>query len=184
MDPGTVAFVRSALALKDAPRRGWVRAVSDRRVESVADHAWGVALLAVALAAERPHLDRARLLETAVVHDLAEAVVGDILPGEYESRTAKVDVERRALARLLAAAPPPLAARVLARFDEYAAGSTEEARLVRDLDKLEMALQADRYEAAGVPPAALAEFRASARGAVQDEGLRAALTRESPLGEG
>lgn len=176
MDAGTLAFARDALALKDALRRGWQR-TDALRVESVADHAWGVALLALALAEERPHLDRARLLETALVHDLAEAVVGDLVPGEYRDKAEKSAKEREALLQLLATASEPLRARVLARFDEYASGATEEARLVRDLDKLEMSLQADRYEAQGVPAAQLAEFRASARAAVADRGLSAALGR-------
>lgn len=171
-----MTFLRNALALKEAPRRGWERA-QPRRVESVADHAWGVALLALAAAEDRPELDRARLLETALVHDLAEAILGDLLPGEYASREEKIERERQALATLLATAPETVRSRIAARFAEYAAGSTAEARLVRDLDKLEMGLQADRYEAQGVPAARLAEFRASARAAIRDPAVARALRR-------
>lgn len=175
MDKSTLEFLRAALALKDAPRRGWERVLDGQRIESVADHVWGVSLLALVLAEERPQLDRARLLETAIVHDLAEAVTGDLIPGEYGDRSEKARFEKEALTRLLEPASDALASRILARFDEYTAGSTPEARLVRDLDKLEMGLQADRYEAAGVPAPKLAEFRASAREAIRDPGLRALL---------
>lgn len=174
MDPAAFAFVRAALALKSVPRRGWTRA-SPPRVESVADHTFGVAVLALAAAEGRRDLDRARLLETALVHDLAEAAVGDLLPGEYADREEKLRWEREGLDRLLASSPRPLAARVRARFEEYASASTPEAQLVRDLDKVEMALQARRYEEEGVPGERLAEFVASAKTAVKDASLRRSI---------
>lgn len=176
MDPGIVRFVERALALKDAPRRGWLRA-GIARPESVADHSWGLALLAVALAHERPGLDAARLLELAIVHDVAEAEVGDMVPGEYASKAAKLATERAGLVRLLEGAPADFAARMLAAFDELAADETPEARAVHALDKLEMAFQARRYEKAGVPAPALEDFRRSAEAALPDGPWPALLAR-------
>lgn len=174
MDPGTVAFVQAALALKDQPRRGWLR-VAPPRVESVADHTWGVALLVLAAAEDRRDLDRARLLELALVHDLAEAITGDLVPGEYAHKGEKTMREREALEGMIATLPVALRSRLMARFEELASESSEEARLVHQLDKLEMAFQAERYERQGVPAAKLAEFRASADAGVTDVRLRGAL---------
>lgn len=179
MDPGTLEFMRIALALKDRPRRGWQR-VGIERPESVADHSWGVALLALALAEERPHLDRARLLELAITHDLAEAITGDLVPGEYAHKGEKVAMERRALEEMVDTLPLELRGRLLARFEELASGASEEARLVHELDKLEMALQAERYHAQGRPARDLAPFHESARRGVSDERLQAALARLRP----
>lgn len=176
MDPGTVELARRALALKDTPRKGW-RKAGIERPESVADHAWGVAFLALAVADARPHLDRARLIELALVHDLAEAVTGDLVPGDYKDRAEKLARERAGLEAMVEWAPLALRSRLIARFEEYVSGTSEEAALVRDLDKLEMALQAERYAAQGVERARLAEFVASARGAVKDPALRGVVER-------
>lgn len=176
MDPGTVAFVQQALALKDQPRRGWIRATPPR-VESVADHTWGVALLALVEAESRPELDRARLLELALVHDLAEAVTGDLVPGEYAHKGEKTAREREALEGMVGALPVALRGRILARFEELAADASPEARLLHELDKLEMAFQAERYERLGVPRDALQDFRDSAERGVRDGRLRDALER-------
>ena len=179
MDPGTVEFVRRALALKDEMRRGWQR-IGIARPESVADHTWGVALLALAAAESRPELDRARLLELALVHDLAEAVVGDMVPGEYAHKGEKVARERRGMEELVDTLPLPLRGRLLARFEELASDATPEARLVHELDKLEMAFQAERYHAQGTSPDALAPFHDSAARGVQDRALADVLPRLRP----
>ena len=176
MDPAAVEFVQRALALKDQPRRGWLRA-GVARPESVADHTWGVALLALVAAESRPGLDRARLLELALVHDLAEAVVGDLVPGEYAHKGEKVARERAALEELAGALDVALRGRLLARFEELASDASPEARLVHELDKLEMAFQAERYERQGVPRERLEGFRASADKGVADARLRDALAR-------
>ena len=172
VDDATARFVLRAMALKDAPRRGWLRA-GLARPESVADHSWGVALLAAV--ATPAHLDRRRVLELAALHDLAEAAVGDLVPGEYASKAEKLALERKGLDDLLGGCPAELRARMLADFDELAADATPEARFVHELDKLEMAFQARRYEDAGVPRGRLDGFRASARKGVATPALAEAL---------
>lgn len=174
MDPGTVDFLLRALALKDEPRRGWLRA-GVARPESVADHSYGVALLA--LLATPEGLDGARVVELAILHDACEAAVGDLVPGEYASKEEKLARERKGLVEMLAGAPDTVRTRVLAAFDELATDATPEARFVHELDKAEMAFQARRYEDAGVPREALETFRASARKGIHHAPLRAALDR-------
>ncbi|MEX2314675.1 MAG: HD domain-containing protein, partial [Thermomicrobiales bacterium] len=74
-----LGFWSQALQLKRLRRTGWL----DRGVagpESVADHSWGVALLAWLLARDQPGLDRERVLLLGLVHDLPEAVAGDPTP--------------------------------------------------------------------------------------------------------
>ena len=176
MDPGTLAFLQLAIHLKERPRRGWQR-IGIAQPESVADHSWGVALLALVAAEERPHLDRARLLELAIVHDLAEAVVGDMVPGEYAHKGEKVAKERRGLEEMVDTLPVALRGRLLARFEELASDASDEARLVHELDKLEMALQAARYREQGRPPADLAPFFESAARGVHDAKLADAVRR-------
>lgn len=176
MDPGTVEFIRRALALKDQMRRGWQR-IGIPRPESVADHTWGVSLLALATAEERPHLDRAHLLELAITHDLAEAILGDLVPGEYAHKGEKIARERRALEDMVDTLPLPLRGRLLAHFEELATDQTPEARHIHELDKLEMAFQAERYHSQGRPAADLVQFHESAAAAVKDRRLADVLPK-------
>ena len=72
---GLAELARLAGALKRVRRRGWVlRGVTEP--ESVADHSFRTALLALVLARD-DSFDRGRCVAMALVHDLAEAVVGD-----------------------------------------------------------------------------------------------------------
>ena len=131
-----LAFLRSAEALKDTLRNS--RTGTGRR-ESSAEHSWRLCLMAVTLAGELPGIDLLRLLELLVLHDLGEAVGGDI-PAPLQGPDKTAD-EREDFARLLAPLPKAVAARLMARWDEYNAAATPEARLAKGLDRLETVLQ-------------------------------------------
>ena len=147
MDPDAVlGLLRQAARLKWVPRAGWLmRGVADP--ESVAEHAWGVALMALVLAegVEEP-LDRGKLLAIALIHDLPEAVLSDIpSPAlRHLPARAKREAEEGGLSELLA--PLPEARRLREWWREFEEGSSPEGRLVRDADRLEMLLQAALYE--------------------------------------
>ena len=131
-----LAFFRAAERLKDTFRSG--RTSSGRR-ESTAEHCWRLCLMAVTLGDELPEIDLRRLLELLVLHDLGEAVQGDIpAPLQGPDKTAE---ERADLASLLEPLPGRVAARLMALWDEYDAAVTPEARLAKGLDRLETVLQ-------------------------------------------
>ena len=132
--------------LKTTPRTGWVqRGVP--RAESVADHSHGVATAALLLCElhDRP-VDRARVLTMAVLHDLPESVTGDLSLGASRLLPpgAKAAAEGAALDEL--GAGLPFFAGWRAAWDEFEAQETEEARLVRDADRLDLLAQALVYE--------------------------------------
>src|SRR5581483_106163 len=131
-------------------------------------------------------VDRARAVELAVLHDACEAATGDLVPGEYASREEKLARERAGLLAMLEGAPDAARSRVLGAFDEMARDETPEARFVHEIDKLEMALQARRYQERGVPAAALESYRATARRGVASPALREALDAltSGPWGSG
>ncbi len=151
-----LAFGFELTTLKRVPRSGWLlRGVP--QVESVAEHAYGMATLALALcdvlnvAGElAAPLDVGRVLTIALLHDLAEARLTD-LPGPAR-RLIPEDVKSRAEATAMASilAALPSAERLLAAWREFEDESTPEGRLVRDADKLEMMVQCARYERSGV----------------------------------
>lgn len=84
----------------------------------------------------------------AIVHDLAEALAGDITPFDGVTDTDKHAKEAAALQRMLASVGPGVAAAALIEglWQEYEEGTTPEALAVKDLDKFEMIVQADEYE--------------------------------------
>lgn len=131
--------------LKDETRTGWdLRGVA--APESVAAHSWGTATLCL-LFAERAGVDRCRAAEMALLHDLAEARTGDVATRAEEGAQAvdpaeKEAAERDAITDILA----PFDDDLLARWEAYETRETPTARFVKDMDLVDMCLQALAYE--------------------------------------
>ncbi len=188
---GILDVLAAAGELKRVRRQGWIdRGVVDP--ESVADHSYRMALLAVLLALGRPGLDPARAMALALVHDLPEAVTGDITPFDETLGAAGVDreavfrrrpayseaaerakrvAEAAAIREIAARLPAPLAAWLVGAWEEYEAGETPEARLVRQVDKLETLVQALEYKARQ-PDLVIESFAIGTDEAVRDPALR------------
>jgi putative hydrolase of HD superfamily len=133
--------------LADLPRTGWLlRGV--RPCESVADHSYGVALVALlltdALRAEGETVDGERVLRMALVHDAPEVRTGDVpMPSKTaESARALSEVEERLARELL---PGDLAD----AWREAEQGTSIEARIVKAADKLQMMIKVLAYERQG-----------------------------------
>jgi len=133
---GILEFLRATEALKTTFRSGFTSA-GER--ESVAEHAWRLCLMALLIAPSVPDVDFARLIKICVVHDLGEAIGGDI-PAPEQARRAEAGSsgksadERRDLVTLVAPLPDALRREILDLWDEYEAASTSEARLAKALD--------------------------------------------------
>ena len=158
------------LHLKQLYRQGWLRAgISRARCESVAEHTLGVALLALFAAdAHFPKINRAKLLRMALVHDFGEVYAGDIIPSDGMPPARKHKLEKDSVRRVLGRLPK--GREYLSLWMEFEEGKTPEARLLRELDRLEMALQACAYEREGL--ADLSRFFESADKAVTSPALR------------
>jgi len=131
-------FLRSAERLKTVPRSGWT---SQGHQESVAEHTWRLALMAMLLYGRDPGIDLARLLKMCLIHDLGEAIGGDVPAPLQAAGPGKAARERADLADLVASLPEPLGREITALWDEYEAAATPEARIAKGLDKLETILQ-------------------------------------------
>jgi putative hydrolases of HD superfamily len=134
---GLLAFLRSAERLKNVPRTAWT---SEGHRESVAEHSWRLCLMALVLAPEFPDIDMARLLKMCVIHDLGEALGGDI-SATLQPPEGKAAQERADLLELMEPLPPVVRSEILELWDEYEAASSPEARIAKALDKLETILQ-------------------------------------------
>jgi putative hydrolase of HD superfamily len=139
--------------LDRVPRMGYLlRGVT--AAESVTEHSWHVLFLVWLLAPRCPEVDPARAMEIALVHDLAELRLGDLprTTARYFPAGAKRAAEGAAIADILA----PLPAEARALWEDYAAGETPEAKLVKACDKLQLMLKVSVYETWG--EGRLAEF--------------------------
>jgi putative hydrolase of HD superfamily len=142
-----VEFARLIGKLKTTPRTGWVRR-GVPRYESVADHSWRVATLSLLLCGQ-DDMDANKCIQMALVHDLAECIVGDIAPDDNVSKDDKQKMEQDAMETLLQSCPNIDAQMlVLDLFHEYEKRESKEAIAVKDLDLLDMIIQADEYEQA------------------------------------
>lgn len=161
-----VDFLLTAGALKRLPRAGW-RLAGIMDCESVADHTFRVALIALVLGELVEGVDRFKLLQMAVLHDLPECVLTDLPSTAVQAigRQAKQRAERGAWLQMLPACQQ--AGEWSALWEEFEAGQSVEAKLARAADKLDMLLQAYEYERAGFVD--LESFWGE--GALQDHGL-------------
>lgn len=141
---GLMEFLRDAERLKTVTRSAYT---STGEVESVAEHTWRLALMATLLGPQFPDVDTARLIRMCLVHDLGEAIGGDVPAPEQARRRAsgadegKAIGERRDLLTLLRPLSPALRDDITGLWDEYEAAQTPTAKLAKALDKLETILQ-------------------------------------------
>jgi len=134
---GILEFLRNAERLKKVTRTSWT---SEGHRESVAEHTWRLCLMALVLGSEFDQVDRARLMKICLIHDLGEAIGGDI-SATLQPAGGKGAEERADLLQLLKPLPDHLRAEIVELWDEYEAASTPEARLAKALDKLETIMQ-------------------------------------------
>ncbi len=161
-------FVMSG-RLKAERRRGWMKKLGLPHPESVADHSYRTALMTMVISDSRG-LDTGKALRLALLHDLPEAVVGDAMP-EERSGASKEVVETKAMEELLRGLPQDVRALYRESWLEFLDGKSEESRLVGQLDKLEMAIQAWEYAKESGDRSSAKEFWATARRHLSDEGL-------------
>ena len=122
--------------LKDTPRHC---TTSKGRVESVAEHSWRIALMAMLLRDEFPELDMDRVTRMCLIHDLGECFTGDI----PTFNKTKEDEEREIslLREWVASLPAEVSEELSDLYREMDARETPEARLYKSLDKLEAVIQ-------------------------------------------
>jgi len=139
---GIVDFIRKAETLKTELRHSWTSNVN--RQESVAEHTWSSCLLAMTLFDEiSMKVDQLRVLKMIIIHDLAEAVVGDIPAFEVSKRQDdKPENEKRAMREIVSSLEnKKFADEIIALWEEFEEGKTPEAMLAKACDKFDVLLQ-------------------------------------------
>ena len=135
-----LAFFALAERLKTEMRHSWL---SNGRQESVAEHCWMMALMAFTIAPHLEHkVDLPHTLLLILVHDIAEAKVGDIPCFEVSKRKlAKAKAEARAIEEIAAMFTDSTGRVMSDLWHEFEASETHEAKFAQALDHLEVQFQ-------------------------------------------
>jgi putative hydrolase of HD superfamily len=174
-----IKFLKITGILKRTQRAGWIE-VGVYQPESVADHTFRTAFLSM-LYADMEALDPLKVLRMALIHDLPEAVIGDLTPSQKTGKTK--ENEDNAISQILSLLPKKQRERYKAVWNEYQKGKTREAKAVQQLEKIEMALQAKEYKKLGSANKTLERFIKSAEEATIWSDLRRLLSLISEEGK-
>ena len=134
-------FLHESEALKRQLRHSWL---SDGRQESVAEHTWRMALMAIVLSQEiDAKIDVAHVLEMTIVHDLGEVYLGDyqVYGDGNPAPKNKHELEEEALKKLIKLLPSSSSERIYSLWMEFEEKKTLEAKFATALDKLEVIIQ-------------------------------------------
>uniref|UniRef100_H2PK96 5'-deoxynucleotidase HDDC2 n=1 Tax=Pongo abelii TaxID=9601 RepID=H2PK96_PONAB len=154
-------FLRLVGQLKRVPRTGWVYR-NVQRPESVSDHMYRMAVMAMVIKDDR--LNKDRCVRLALVHDMAECIVGDIAPADNIPKEEKHRREEEAMKQITQLLPEDLRKELYELWEEYETQSSAEAKFVKQLDQCEMILQASEYEDLEHKPGRLQDFYDSTAG--------------------
>ncbi len=135
-----IAFLMEIDKLKQVERR--TKIIGKDRQENSAEHSWHFAVAAMSLAPFAPaEVNMSRVVQMALLHDIVEIDVGDVLVYDLAAREAVAQKEALAAERLFGLLPEPQRGDFLALWQEYEAGVSEDARFASSLDRILPILQ-------------------------------------------
>ena len=137
-------FFFQIAGLKKLPRSGWKIKIGLDNSESVAEHSYMMSVMAMVLS-DLKSLNSEKVIKMSILHDWAESKIGDFMPDEI-GYDKKSELENYAMVEILESLPQSIQSDYQNMWNEFLVRETPEARLVHELDKLEMALQAKIYE--------------------------------------
>lgn len=134
--------------LKNVIRTGWKNLnVQRERIESVAEHIFGVQMLAIAMKSEYQYdVDIKKVIFMLAVHELGETVIGDLTQFQI-SKDEKEKLEHEAVNKILSGLLDGNQIEQL--FLEFDAHNTKESIFAYQCDKLECDLQSKLYDEEG-----------------------------------
>ncbi len=168
-------FLDIAINLKKIPRRGWVEKLDLKNPESVADHTFMMSVVGMLVSDYEDH-DFEKILKMTLLHDLAESKIGDFTPDQIP-KEKKLELENRAFRELFGLLPSNLQENYQKIWNEFTECKTDDSKLVHEIDKLEMAIQAKKYEQSGISREKLQTFYDSAEKGIHHPKLKELFTK-------
>jgi len=138
---GFLEFYNLAVKLKTTTRHCWFP--DSGRQESTADHSWMLALFAIVLSPKlQKKIDVLKVMKMVVVHDLAEAITGDIPAHEISKRQeSKYELEKKTFKEITKSLSKETADEIISLWEEFEERKTNEAIFANSLDKIEAVMQ-------------------------------------------
>ena len=136
-------FFKTAANLKKIQRQGWIDKLSIKDPESVADHSYSMSIMGMIIS-DIENYNTEKIVKMILLHDLAESEIGDFTPGEI-SVEKKMELENKAFEKIASSLPDKIKSQYQKLWEEYQNQDSEDAKIVHQLDRLEMALQAKIY---------------------------------------
>jgi len=153
--------------LKKIPRKGWKDKIGITHPESVADHSFSAAVMAMVFS-DLKKLDTEKMLKMALLHDLSESITGDFTPEEI-SKNDKKEIENQTMNEILSKLPSEILNEYTKIWNEFQDETSKESTLMHEIDRLEMAIQSLKYNAEGHPKDKLALFFESAKKGIKSK---------------
>ena len=167
-------FFQRVLELKNVPRQGWKEKLEINNPESVADHSYSTSVMSMVLS-DLEGLNSEKIIRMALLHDLAESIIGDITP-DHITKNEKNSKENLVMKQILKDLPSKITEQYFEIWNEYQKNSSQEAILIHDIDKLEMAFQAKFYRDKGISKEKLQTFFNTAKKEIKNKNLRSILS--------
>ncbi|MDH3696157.1 MAG: HD domain-containing protein [Nitrosopumilus sp.] len=154
-------FFKTAANLKNISRQGWIDKLSLDSPESVADHSYSMAIMSMVIS-DLEDYNSEKILKMVLLHDLAESKIGDYTPDQI-SKEKKKELENKAFFEIVRNLPDRVRIQYLKIWEEYQENNSPESKIVHQIDRLEMVLQAKLYQKEGHPKEKLYSFFESAK---------------------
>ena len=154
-------FFKTAINLKKIHRQGWIDKLSILKPESVADHSYSMAIMGMVIS-DLENYNSEKIIKMILLHDLAESKIGDYIPGQIDLER-KNEIENTAFLKILEDLPNSLKSPYQNLWKEYQENISPESKIVHQIDKLEMVLQAKTYQDEGHSKEQLESFYESAK---------------------
>ena len=167
-------FFKTAANLKKIYRQGWIDKLSLDTPESVADHSYSMAVISMVIS-DLENYNSEKIIKMVLLHDLAESKIGDHTPKQL-SKEKKNKLENNAFNEIIKNLPDLIKSQYLQIWQEYQENTSLESKLVHQIDKLEMMLQANIYKKDGHSQEKLESFFKSAEINITDPRLKELFT--------
>ena len=168
-------FFKTAANLKKISRQGWIDKLCLPNPESVADHTYSMAVMAMMIS-DLGNYDSEKIIKMVLLHDLAESKTGDLTPDQIDKEEKK-KLENNAFDEIIENLPDFIKEEYSKIWQEYQDNISAESKMVHQIDKLEMSLQAKIYQKEGHSQEKLESFFESAKIEITDPKLKELFTK-------
>ncbi len=168
-------FLKTAANLKKISRQGWIDKLSLDNPESVADHSYSMAIIGMVIS-DLQNYDSEKIIKMILLHDLVESKIGDYTPKQL-GKEKKNKLENNTFDEIINDLPNLIKFQYLRIWQEYQENNSLESKIVHQIDKLEMALQAKIYENDGHSKDKLESFFESAKINITDPKIKELFTK-------